>query len=77
MDNGSNIKKLRQELSEVLGEPVSQGELGNMVGGVSFQTIYNYENNRTTPPSYFIPYLEMMVKMAKNEKTVFCKKTAA
>lgn len=65
---GAEIRKLRVELGVAIGEDVSQNKLGIIMGEVTGQTIYNYENNITTPPGYFVPYLNSLVTMA-NEKT--------
>ena len=66
---GAEIRKLRFELGVAIGEDVSQNKLGIIMGEVTGQTIYNYENNLTTPPGYFVPYLRSLVTMAQNEKT--------
>ena len=60
MSVGEQIKDLRMQLGEVLNEKISQRVLGNMLGGISGQTIFNYENGNSAPPSYLIPYLNSL-----------------
>ena len=61
MSIGQEIRRIRMAIGDSMGRYISQERLGGMVG-LTRQTVFNYETEKTTPPSYFLETLQHILE---------------